>query len=95
VVAALERFADGAAVLADDTRIEVDAVVAATGYRTGLEPLVGHLGVLDEHGEPLVHGTQEHPEAPGLHFVGYRVTLGGMLRQVGMQAKQLARAVAA
>jgi putative flavoprotein involved in K+ transport len=95
VVAALERFEDGGAVLADGTRLPVDAVIAATGYRTGLEPLVGHLGVLDERGEPVVHGRDEHPNAPGLHFVGYEVVLGGLLRFVGIQAKQLARAVAA
>jgi putative flavoprotein involved in K+ transport len=94
VVAALERFDDGAAVLADGTRLDVDAVIAATGYRPGLEPLVGHLGVLDERGEPLVHGPDEHPSAPGLHFVGYEVTLGGQFRLVGAQAKRLARAVA-
>ncbi len=95
VVAALERFEDGAAVLADGTQLQVDAVIAATGYRAALEPLVGHLGVLDERGEPLVHAAQEHPQAPGLHFVGYQVTLGGTFRLVGIQAKQLARAVAA
>jgi putative flavoprotein involved in K+ transport len=95
VVAALERFDDGAAVLADGSRLEIDAVIAATGFRTGLEPLVGHLGVLDERGEPLVHGPDEHPTAPGLHFVGYEVTLGGTFRFVGIQAKRLARAVAA
>jgi putative flavoprotein involved in K+ transport len=95
VVAALERFEDGAAVLADGTVLEVDAVIAATGFRTGLEPLVGHLGVLDDHGEPLVHGAHEHPRAPGLHFVGYQVTLGGTFRLVGIQATQLARTLAA
>lgn len=95
VVAALERFEHGAAVLADGTRLNVDAVIAATGFRTGLEPLVGHLGVLDDHGVPLVHGAEEHPHAPGLHFVGYEVTLGGTFRHVGIQAKQLAQAVAA
>jgi putative flavoprotein involved in K+ transport len=95
VVAALERFEDGAAILADGPRLEVDAVIAATGYRTALEPLVGHLGVLDDRGEPLVHGADEHPRAPALHFVGYQVTLGGTFRHVGIQAKQLARAVAA
>jgi putative flavoprotein involved in K+ transport len=94
VVAAVERFEDHAAVLADATRIEVDAVIAATGFRTGLEPLVGHLGVLNERGEPLVHAGQEHPQAPGLHFVGYQVTLGGTFRLVGIEAKQLARVVA-
>jgi putative flavoprotein involved in K+ transport len=95
VVAALERFADGAAVLADGSRLQVDAVVAATGYRPALEALVGHLGVLDDRGEPLVHAAQEHRRAPGLHFVGYQVTLGGTFRLIGIQAKQLARAVAA
>jgi len=95
VVPALERFENGSAVLADDTRLEVDAVIAATGFRPGLEPLVGHLGVLDEHGQPLVHGAQEHPDAPGLHFVGYDITLGGAFRKVGIQAKQLAQAAAA
>jgi putative flavoprotein involved in K+ transport len=91
VVAAVARLEDGAAVLADGTRVEVDAVVAATGYRAALEPLVGHLGVLDEHGDPLVHGAREHPAAPGLHFVGYRPTLGGTFRLVGIEARELAR----
>jgi hypothetical protein len=44
-VPALERFEEGRALLADGTRVEVDAVIAATGFRAGLEPLVGHLGV--------------------------------------------------
>lgn len=91
VVPALERFEDGRPVLADDRTVEVDAVVAATGFRTGLEPLVGHLGVLDEAGVPLVHGADEHPSAPGLHFVGYLVTLGGTLRLIGKQAERLAK----
>jgi cation diffusion facilitator CzcD-associated flavoprotein CzcO len=93
VVAALERFEVGAAVLADGTTLAVDAVIAATGYRPALEPLVGHLGVLDERGEPVVHGAQEHPRAPRLHFVGFRVTLGGTLRLAGIEAKELARAL--
>jgi cation diffusion facilitator CzcD-associated flavoprotein CzcO len=93
VVAALEQFAGDAAVLADGAREPVDVVLAATGYRTGLEPLVGHLGVLDGHGVPVVHGADEHPRAPGLHFVGYQVVLGGSFRQAGIEARRLARAV--
>ena len=81
--------------LADGSRVAVDAVVAATGFRTGLEPLVGHLGVLDERGRPLVRDVEEPAGAPGLHFVGYEVTLGGTLRRAGIEAKQLASAVAA
>jgi cation diffusion facilitator CzcD-associated flavoprotein CzcO len=94
VVPALERFDDGQPVLGDGRPVEVDAIIAATGFRTGLEPLVGHLGVLDEAGVPVVHGPDEHPSAPGLHFVGYVVSLGGTLRLVGKQAEQLAGAAA-
>jgi putative flavoprotein involved in K+ transport len=94
VVPGLERFEDGMPVLSGGRTVEVDAIVAATGYRTGLGPLVGHLGVLDEAGVPLAHGPDQHPAAPGLHFVGYLVTLGGTLRLVGKQAEQLARLAA-
>jgi putative flavoprotein involved in K+ transport len=93
VVAALERFEDGAAVLADGRRIETDAIIAATGFRTGLERLVGHLGVLDERGQPLVRDLEEPAGARGLHFVGYEITLGGTFRLIGIEAKQLARTV--
>ena len=94
VVPGLERFDDGMPVLSDGRTVEVDAIVAATGFRTGLESLVGHLGVLDAAGVPLVHGAEEHPSARGLHFVGYLVTLGGTLRLVGKQAESLARVAA-
>jgi putative flavoprotein involved in K+ transport len=95
VVPAVAGFEAGVAVLADGSRVAVDAVVAATGFRTGLEPLVGHLGVLDERGRPLVRDVEEPVAAPGLHFVGYEVTLGGTLRRAGIEAKQLTTAVTA
>ena len=69
-------------------------VLAATGFRTGLEQLVGHLGVIDEHGEPLAHAPDAHPNAPGLYFVGYRVVLGGGLRTAGRDAKRLGEQLA-
>jgi putative flavoprotein involved in K+ transport len=93
IVGTLDRFEDGAAVLTDGGRTEVDAVIAATGFRPGLEGLVGHLGVLDEHGRPIVPDTEEPPGAPGLHFVGYEITLGGTFRLVGIEAKRLAALV--
>jgi hypothetical protein len=43
--------------LADATRLEPDAVICATGFRAALEPLVGHLGVLDARGIPRVPAT--------------------------------------
>ena len=62
IVPAVTGFDDGAVRLADGSQVEVDAVLAATGYRTGLPPLVGHLGVLDERGMPQVSGGR-HPAA--------------------------------
>jgi putative flavoprotein involved in K+ transport len=92
---ALERLAENGAIFADGSSAPVDAVIAATGFRTGLEPLVGHLGTLDARGEPLVHGANEHPGAPGLHFVGFELNLGGAFREAGKQAKQLEQRVSA
>src|SRR5215211_4139164 len=90
VVAALERFDGSEVVLADGSRLAPDAVVAGTGFRPALEPLVGHLDVLDERGRP----TASTP-LPGLHFVGFTVTLGGLLRGIGIEARRLAESVAA
>jgi cation diffusion facilitator CzcD-associated flavoprotein CzcO len=68
VVRTVERFDGGSVVLIDGSRLEPDVVVCATGYLRGLEPLVGHLGVLDEHGVPRAAG--ETPAADGLRFLG-------------------------
>ena len=94
IVAAVERFEDGKVVLADGSRLEVDAVIAATGFQPGLEPLVGHLGLLDERGRPLVHGAETHPSAPGLYFAALEPTLGGLLREAAKDAKRVAAAIA-
>jgi hypothetical protein len=50
--------------------------------RRGLEDIVGHLGVLDGSGAPVVHGPKTHPSAPGLHFIGMLPTLKGLLFQI-------------
>ena len=47
--------------LADGARVEPDVVICATGYRRGLEPLVGDLGVLDERGVPRALGAGRPP----------------------------------
>lgn len=94
VVAGLERF-DGAAVeLSSGERFEPDVVVAATGYRTNLEPLVGHLGVLDERGRPRARPGETDRNAPGLHFIGFTDPLSGNIRQVRLDASKIAAAVA-
>jgi putative flavoprotein involved in K+ transport len=93
IVAAVVGFDGPDVLLADGTRIQPEVVIAATGYRRGLEPLVRHLGVLDEDGVPLVGEGSEHPSARGLFFNGYRSDLSGQLRLMRLDARAIARAI--
>lgn len=101
IVAAVESF-DGRDVgLADGSVVRPDAVIAATGYRRGLESLVGHLGaregvpgdLLDEHGKPVRNGVPS--AAPGLWFAGYDEPLIGPLQSFRREATPIAKAVRA
>ena len=71
--------------LTDGTTLRPDALIAATGYTTGLEPLVGHLGVLDEAGLPFQY--RGIPVRPGLRFLGYAPCMG----VIGRDARRVAR----
>ena len=78
------RFVGGA-------RVEPDAIICATGYKRGLEPLVGHLDMLDERGIPRALGKK--PAADGLRFVGY-TPHPGQFGHIAKEAKQAAKAIA-
>jgi len=90
IVAGLDAFEGPAVVLADGTRLAPDVVVAATGYGSGLQPLVGHLGVLGEFGAPRVHGGPA--AAPGLRFIGY-APQPGQIGLMGREAIRVAREI--
>jgi len=95
LVPALEGFDGEEAMLADGARIRPDVVIAATGYRSGLEELVGHLGVLAPSAEPAALGADTHAATPGLYFNGYRLPLSGELSGIRRDARQIARVIAA
>ncbi|MFF6959027.1 NAD(P)-binding domain-containing protein [Streptomyces sp. NPDC008317] len=92
-VAAVERFDGDKVHLADGSQISPEVVIAATGYRRGLEPLVGHLGVLDGRGRPVVHGARSPKGAPGLYFTGFTNPISGMFREMAIDARRIARKV--
>ncbi|WP_051338130.1 flavin-containing monooxygenase [Streptomyces flavidovirens] len=94
-VAAVESFDGDKVVLADGTRISPQVVIAATGYRRALDGLVGHLGVLDGRGRPVVHGARTPPKAPGLYFTGFTNPISGMLRELAIDARKIAKSIAA
>lgn len=92
-VAAVAGFDGGQAVLADGSRLTPDTVIAATGYRPNLHSLLDGLDVLDPAGYPTVTGARTAPTAPHLYFAGYTNPLNGVLRQAGVEARGIARAL--
>ncbi len=94
VVPAVSDLAAEGVALADGSVIDPDVVIAATGYGRGLEELVGHLGVIDQQGFPVVNAAGQHPGCPGLYFNGYRSDLSGMMRLSRIDARAIARHVA-
>jgi NADPH-dependent 2,4-dienoyl-CoA reductase/sulfur reductase-like enzyme len=91
VVRGVESLDAAGVELADGARVKPDGLICATGYRRGLEPLVGHLDVLNERGLPRAVG--EQPAAAGLRFVGY-VPRPGMIGYAAKEAKRAAKAIA-
>jgi putative flavoprotein involved in K+ transport len=92
VVAAVEGFDGDDVLLADGAHIAPDVVIAATGFRAGLDGLAGHLDVLGPRGLPKQ--TDGEPALPGLWFVGFTPTLGGQLREGSIAARKVAAALA-
>ena len=92
IVAGVDSLDGTDVALADGTRVEPEAVIAATGYRPALEPVVGHLGVLDARGMPQPPDGGE--AAPGLRFVGY-LPRPAHLGLLSREATRAAEAIAA
>ena len=93
LVGAVAGFDGADVLLAGGERIQPEVVIAATGYHRGLEPLVGHLGVLGEWGEPVANGAPV-PGHPGLWFTGYTPRLSGQLYTARGESRRIARAIA-
>ena len=95
IVPEIERFEGRAVHLVDGRVLEPDTTVCGTGYRAGLEPLVGHLGVLGERGAPAFSGDRASTSAPGLWFLGFaNHLLAGSIAERRREARALARRIA-
>jgi len=49
--------------------------------------------VLDAQGRPRVNGRESG--VPGLFFCGFDLSRGGVLREIGIEARRIARSIAA
>lgn len=93
VVGAVTRLESGSVILADGTSVTPEVIIAATGFETNLRGLVGHLGVLDEHGNP--RGGFACHVGEGMFAIGYGIPPNGPLRAIRLAATPLAAKVAA
>jgi putative flavoprotein involved in K+ transport len=93
VVGAVNAVESDGVILADGTSVAPQVIIAATGFGTELDGMVGHLGVLDGHGNPR-GGFASHV-GDGMFAIGYGLPPNGPLRAIRMRATPLAREVAA
>lgn len=86
----IARFTERGVVYGNGRTEEFDAVIFATGYRTGLERLLRFPGVLDDAGFP--QGRMGEPTAvPGLYFMGFVHSHRGLLFEIEHASRRLAR----
>jgi putative flavoprotein involved in K+ transport len=90
---ALARLTPTGVVYADGREEAFDAVIAATGFTSGLADLLAVPGLLDAEGNPRYPSGQPTP-APGLYFVGYTYSLRGHLFEANRAARRLAPTIA-
>jgi putative flavoprotein involved in K+ transport len=93
VVGAVKALESDGVILADGTSVAPQVIIAATGFSTHLDGLVGHLGVLDERGNPR-GGFASHV-GDGMFAIGYGIPPNGPLRAIRLNSRPLAREVAA
>lgn len=89
----ISRFDRNRVVFKGGRSVQPDVVITATGYGTALEQLVGHLGVLDDRGQPLYPSGEPNAENPGLWFTGYRPVFQGYFHAAGVTAEKIARSI--
>lgn len=88
----VDRFTADAVVFSDASTEKFDAVILATGFRPDLRRLLPDIeGVFDQHGMPLVTG--QATAVPGLYFCGQITVPTGQLREIGIEAQQIAESV--
>lgn len=85
----IDRFTSDGVVFSDQNAQKFDAIILATGFRPDLRKLLPDLNhVLSKEGQPLVTGRTT--SEPGLYFCGLVASPTGQLREIGLEAKQIA-----
>jgi hypothetical protein len=89
---ALDRLNATGAVFQGGSSEAFDAIIAATGFSTGLSELLETTDVLDDSDEPI--GLSGQPTSRrGMYFMGYVHSLRGNLFESNLASRKLARNV--
>ena len=89
------ELSEGANVFfANDRSAEFDAIVLATGYTPSLETLLPDLTERFSNAGKPARGELQ-PGNDGLYFCGFNPATTGLLRQIGIEASQIANSIAA
>ncbi len=89
----IDHFGREGVTFVDGTAVDADAVILATGYRPALEEFLPQWqAVCDQNGVPVTSGRMT--ALPGLYFCGQFVSPAGMLREIGLESKAIARQIA-
>jgi cation diffusion facilitator CzcD-associated flavoprotein CzcO len=90
----ISRLTADGVVFTDKGQERFDAIILATGFRPDLRQLIPDVGdVFDAHGMPLATGRATR--APGLYFCGQITSPTGQLREIAIEARQIAKSAAA
>jgi putative flavoprotein involved in K+ transport len=91
----IKHFGETGVVYQSDHHSEsFDVVIAATGFRTGLKEIMDVPGVVDENGNLLVECGVPN-QHKGLWFIGLSSSPAGILMAARMQARKIAKTIAA
>ncbi len=88
----VRRFNEDGVEFTDGRTAPFDGIVLATGFLPGLDFIRG-VDLPGDTKQLPIHGASG--PTPGLYFTGFRVTSTGTLREIGIEARNIARAVTA
>jgi cation diffusion facilitator CzcD-associated flavoprotein CzcO len=92
IVPGIESFGTRSINFVDGRELPFDAVIMATGYRTGLQLLLDQSALYtDPAGRPLAHGAEV--ANAGIFFLGYANPPTGTLREISLEAPPIANAI--
>ncbi len=89
----IERFEGDTVHFSDGRSARYDAVILATGFTPDLRPMLpGENEILDDGGAPATSGASSGRD--GMMFCGYKVVPTGHLREIALEATDIARVIA-